>query len=85
VGGFEYPPYSILKELYIDTMTKKIDIIDSHYREVDVFSLFHIENIIDIDNLRMIAINYIWKENGFPLDKTPSKIELNISDKIFLT
>jgi len=83
VSGFEYPPYGLLKELYMDTMPKKIDIIDSHYQEVDVSSLFHIENIMDIDNLRMNAINSIWKENGFPLDKTPSKIELNISDENF--
>ena len=64
----------------------KIDIsdpVDSHYKEVDVLSLVHIHNETDLIAKRQSVVNYIWKQDGFPHDKMPSKIEKNISDERF--
>jgi hypothetical protein len=84
VGGFEYPPYDQIKYLYMEIMNQKIDIDDDpHYPEVDVSSLIHIQNENDLINARMSVIHYIWKEDGFPFNKMPSKIEPNISDEKF--
>lgn len=86
VGGFEYPPYSLMKDMYVKILPQKIDItdpVDSHYKDVNVSSLIHIQNSDDIDNSRKSVINYIWKGNGFPSDKMPTKIEQNIQDDRF--
>jgi len=86
VGGFEYPPYGIIHSLYVKLVPPKIDIsdpVDSHYKEVNVSSLIHIHNETELTAKRKSIINYIWKQDGFPDDKLPSKIEKNISDERF--
>ena len=86
VGGFEYPPYGIIHSVYVKLVPPKIDIsdpVDSHYKEVDVLSLVHIHNETDLIAKRQSVVNYIWKQDGFPHDKMPSKIEKNISDERF--
>lgn len=86
VGGFEYPPYGIMRDVYVKLVPQKIDIsdpTDSYYKEVNVSSLIHIHNETDLLNERESVINYIWKQDGFPSDKMPSKIEQNIYDERF--
>ena len=60
-----------------------VEPVDSHYLEVDVSSLIHIQNETNLQNEREALIHYIWKNNGFPNDKMPTKIEQNIKDDRF--
>lgn len=72
--------------MYKEIIPQKLgldEFIDSHYREVNVSSLIHIQNELDLLNKREALIHYIWKENGFPYDKMPTKIEQNIQDDRF--
>ena len=67
----------------IPQKTESDEPIYSHYEEVNVSSLIHIQNEMDLLNKREALIHYIWKENGFPYDKMPTKIEQNIQDDRF--
>lgn len=72
--------------MYKEIIPQKTELdepIDSHYREVNASSLIHIQNEVDLLNKREALIHYIWKENGFPYDKMPTKIEQNIQDDRF--
>jgi len=60
-----------------------IEPVDSHYLEVDVSSLIHIQNETNLQNKREALIHYIWKEDGFPTDKMPTEIQQNIQDDRF--
>jgi len=83
VGGFEYPPYSIIKSLYLEIIPQKIEIDNFDDLEIDVSSLIHIQNHEDILNSRIFLINYIWGSDTLQYDLLPDKIEKNISDKRF--
>ena len=86
VGGFHYPPYGIIHNMYEKLVPPKIDIsdpADSHYKEVNVSSLINIHSETELMAKRESVISYIWKQNVFPYDKMPSKIEKNISDERF--
>ena len=83
VGGFEYPPYSTIKSLYLEIIPQKIEIDNFDDLEIDVSSLIHIQNYDDILNSRIFLINYIWGYDTLPNDILPDKIEQNISDERF--
>ena len=83
MGGFEYPPYSILKSLYLEIIPQKIEIHNFDNLEIDVSSLIHIQNHDDIIDSRIFLINYIWGYDTLEYDSLPDKIEKNISDERF--
>ena len=86
IGGFEYPPYGFVKNIYKQLLPQKINLkdpVDSHYKEVNVNSLIHIHNESDVFTKRTALINYIWKNPEFSYDTLPTKIEKNISDERF--
>jgi hypothetical protein len=83
VGGFEYPPYSTIKSIYLETIPKKIETDDFSNLNINVSSLIHTQNYEDILNARIFLIDYIWNEDSFPYNKMPNKIEQNIFDKKF--
>ena len=83
MGGLEYPPYGLMKDVYVKIMPQEINVIDTYHQDVDVSSFLHIQNDLDIADARMFVINYIWKDDDYPLNKIPSKIELDIFDEKF--
>ena len=83
MGGFEYPPYSIIKSLYLEMIPQKIEIHNFDNLEIDVSSLIHIQNHDDIIDYRIFLINYIWDYDTLEYDSLPDKIEKNISDERF--
>jgi hypothetical protein len=83
IGGFEYPPYSIIKSLYLEIMPQKIEIDNFNHLDVDVSSLIHIQNYQDILDARIFLINYIWGYDTLQNNLLPDKIEKNISDERF--
>ena len=86
IGDFKYSPYGVIRDVYKEIIPQKTELdepIDSHYREVNASSLIHIQNEMDLLNKREALIHYIWKENSFPYDKMPTKIEQNIQDDQF--
>jgi len=83
VGGFEYPPYSTIKSIYLEIMPQKLEMDNFNNLEVDVSSLIHIQNPDDIVNARIFLINYIWGYDALQYNTLPDKIEKNISDNRF--
>ena len=84
VGGFEYPPYSIIKSLYLEIIPQKIEIDNFDDLEIDVSSLIHIQNHEDILNSRIFLINYIWGSDTLQYDLLPDimiRIDSDILNK----
>ncbi|PBO85636.1 MAG: hypothetical protein COA77_03410 [Thaumarchaeota archaeon] len=86
VGGFEIPPFNIIKDIYIS-----FTINDDQFHKLDYsqFETYDISSLIQIDNKEILLekrnelINYIWKQDLSRLDKLPNKIESNFIDNRF--
>jgi len=82
VGILKYPPTNLLKISY-KLITNKYNEYDKFYPEylnTNVSSLISIENKNDVIKKRNRLIQYVWKDEGFPVSKLPDDIDENIKD-----
>jgi|SRR6185436_6568992 len=67
-----------LKQLFKKNKTSEGEIFENNPA-----AYLHINSQADILNKRDSLVKYVWKNENFPPDKVPSKVELNIADPQF--
>ena len=82
VGHHKVFPFDELKNIknfFIEEPSQDLDAYPLAF-ETNVKSLIHIKSIDDIVQTKNFLIEYIWKNEGFPYEKVPNKIEIDIHD-----
>jgi len=85
IGTSTIPFDDSIKELYHEYFKSnydknKFDSIDPIFFETNVPSLIKISDESDILEKRNSLIQFIWHNDGFPYEKSPSKIDIDILD-----
>ena len=75
VNMYEIFPYSILKDLYVETQK----IPSTEIYENDVYSLINIDSIVSKTAITNNLNQFLWKQDSLP-NHEPSFIENNITD-----
>lgn len=84
VGGFEIPPFNMIKNAYLEITfneqhTSDFPLIENY----DVSSLIQIHDEQTLLEKRNELIDYIWKGDFSRLEKLPNTIEINFNDDRF--